>query len=275
MTTSLDHYTTKGGISVQRQTDVIDGPAAIETLLDALDTHRGAVLASSYEYPGRYTRWDMGFVDPPLMLSSLGRQFTLTALNDRGRVLIGFVRGAIERHPHVARIDTTSDNGRLEGIVREPEGRFPEEERSRQPSVFSVIRAIVALFASDDDLHLGLYGTFGYDLAFQFEPIALRLERPPAQRDLVLYLPDELYVVDHQREVARRIRYEFGFTGDDGRPYRFAGQKDVSPRHPLESMTTLPAEITDETGHRVAAALVRFDPRGLPAFLGSFRLRLP
>ena len=235
MTTSLDHYTTKGGISVQRQTDVIDGPAAIETLLDALDTHRGAVLASSYEYPGRYTRWDMGFVDPPLMLSSLGRQFTLTALNDRGRVLIGFVRGAIERHPHVARIDTTSDNGRLEGIVREPEGRFPEEERSRQPSVFSVMRAIVALFASDDDLHLGLYGTFGYDLAFQFEPIALRLERPPAQRDLVLYLPDELYVVDHQREVARRIRYEFSFGDRSTGGYARGGvSSEFVPRPSVE-----------------------------------------
>ena len=211
MSTSLDRYTTQGGISVQRQTDAIDGSAAIENLLDALDTRRGAVLASSYEYPGRYTRWDMGFVDPPLMLTAQGRQFTLTACNDRGRVLVGFVRGVIERHPHVARIDDSGDNARLEGTVRQPEGRFPEEDRSRQPSVFSVIRAIVSLFASPDDLHLGLYGTFAYDLAFQFEPIALRLERPPTQRDLVLYLPDELYVVDHQRDVAQRIRYEFSF----------------------------------------------------------------
>ena len=40
-------------------------PSAIEPVIDALDERRGVLLASSYEYPGRYTRWDMGFVDPP------------------------------------------------------------------------------------------------------------------------------------------------------------------------------------------------------------------
>ena len=46
---------------------------AIEPVIDALDGHRGALLASSYEYPGRYTRWDMGFVDPPLVLVCLDK----------------------------------------------------------------------------------------------------------------------------------------------------------------------------------------------------------
>jgi len=72
--------------------------------------------------------------------------------------------------------------------------------------------------------------------------------------------------------LSRRIRYEFGFTGDDGRAYRFVGQKDVTPSRPIESMTTLPGEITDEAGQRVATALVHFDPKALPSFLGSFRL---
>ena len=86
------------------------------------------------------------------------------------------------------------------GEVRASGERFPEEERSRQPSVFSVLRALVELFASPEDEHLGLYGAFGYDLAFQFEPITLRLARPDDQRDLVLYLPDELLIVDHMRQ---------------------------------------------------------------------------
>src|SRR5205823_2052239 len=86
--------------------------------------------------------------------------------------------------------------------------RFPEEERSQQPSVFSVIRALRGLFGGAADPHLGLYGAFGYDLAFQFGPIRSRLERPADQRDLVLYLPDEIVVVDHQRHRASRRRYE-------------------------------------------------------------------
>lgn len=60
----------------------------------------------------------------------------------------------------------------------------------------------------------------------------------------------------------RIIRYEFDFTGDDGRSYRFAGQKDIRLLSPLASFTTLPASIYDADGHEVATALTRFDLRG-------------
>jgi anthranilate synthase len=63
------------------------------------------------------------------------------------------------------------------------------------------------------DPHLGLYGAFGYDLAFQFEPVRLRLDRPRDQRDLVLHLPDEIYVLDRRREEAVVYRYEFAAGG--------------------------------------------------------------
>ena len=57
--------------------------------------------------------------------------------------------------------------------------------------MFTALREIIAAFAGPDP-HLGLYGAFGYDLAFQFEPVRLR-HRPPAdQRDLVLHLPDQM-----------------------------------------------------------------------------------
>jgi anthranilate synthase len=79
--------------------------------------------------------------------------------------------------------------------------------------VFSVIRALVKLFSHPDDDQLGLYGAFGYDLAFQFEPIELKHERPATQRDMLLYLPDEILVVDHQKETAFRYCYEFSWGG--------------------------------------------------------------
>ena len=37
----------------------------------------------------------------------------------------------------------------------------------------------------------------------------LRLPRPDDQRDLVLYLPDEILIVDHMRQMAALHRYEF------------------------------------------------------------------
>lgn len=57
------------------------------------------------------------------------------------------------------------------------------------------------------------------------------------------------------------IRYEFSFTGNDGRPYRFAGQKDIVLTSPRKTFTTLPASITDAEGREIATALTRFDIR--------------
>lgn len=220
MTTSMttDRYLTRGGVAVRRTIEEISFRNAIEPIVSALDERRGALLASSYEYPGRYTRWDLGFVDPPVALTARGRRFRAEALNARGRVLLPALARVLSALDAVAMLETSPDG--LEGEVGAAAGRFPEEERSHQPSVFSLLRALVDLFFHEGEPHLGLYGAFGYDLAFQFEPIRLRLERPPSQRDLVLYLPDELIVVDHRREVAQRRRYEFEVDGraTDGLP---------------------------------------------------------
>ena len=68
------------------------------------------------------------------------------------------------------------------------------------------------------------------------------------------------------------IRYEFGFTGNDGHPYRFAGQKNVSLRSLVRTLVELPAEILDAGGSVVANSLTRFDLRSdLLQFLASWR----
>jgi anthranilate synthase len=61
----------------------------------------------------------------------------------------------------------------------------------------------------DGDGQLGLYGAFGYDLTFSFEPIDLKQERDPEQRDLLLYLPDRVYVVDADKRDAWHVQYDF------------------------------------------------------------------
>ena len=211
MRTTTTAYEIRGGIRVHRTVEDIALPDAIAPLVHALDARRGALLASSCEYPGRYTRWDMGFVDPPLALVARDRGVRIEALNDRGRVLLPPIATALQACPAVASL--LAADAVILASIAPPSGRFAEEDRSRQPSVFSVLRAIIDLFAHPDEPHLGLYGAFGYDLAFQFEPIRLRLPRPDDQRDLVLYLPDELIVVDHRREVATRTRYDFEAAG--------------------------------------------------------------
>ncbi|CAN0299117.1 unnamed protein product, partial [Laminaria digitata] len=100
-----------------------------------------------------------------------------------------------------------------------------QEERSRQPSLFSVVRAAVDVFYYDGDPQLGLYGAFGYDLTFQFDSIPLKHERDGSQKDLLLYLPDKILVVDQASPAQRSdwgccdkrdawsIEYEFSYGG--------------------------------------------------------------
>ncbi len=204
-------YITGGGIGVRRE--ICEGryQPADNALAQALDRRRGVLFSSSFEFPGRYTRWDMGFVDPPLAFTARGRNFSVDALNPRGRVLLPAIAQALS--PLSEASLEPIGNSRLSGAVAETAERFPEERRSRQPSVFSVLRALVDLFSSPEDQHLGLYGAFGYDLVFQFEPMPLRLPRADDQRDLVLYLPDEILVVDHMRQIAATHRYEFELSG--------------------------------------------------------------
>jgi anthranilate synthase len=204
-------YLTKGGIRVTREIRNHDYQPADTALAQSLDERRGVLFSSSFEFPGRYTRWDMGFVDPPLVFTARGRRFTIDALNERGLVLMGPVAESLAGLAAI-RVERVGRD-RISGEIDQTEQRFAEESRSRQPSVFSVLRVLVDLFGSPGDQHLGLYGAFGYDLVFQFEPMLLRLLRPGDQRDLVLYLPDEILVVDHMRQISATHRYEFEVAG--------------------------------------------------------------
>ncbi|OHV23608.1 anthranilate synthase [Rhizobium sp. RMa-01] len=204
-------YETKGGISVTRQRRAIPYGDAVSSYIDKLDERRGAVFSSNYEYPGRYTRWDTAVVDPPLGISSFGRDVWIEAYNERGEVLLGFVTERLKTVSDL--VLGASSARRLDLSVKAPDRVFTEEERSKMPTVFTVLRAVTDLFYSQADASLGLYGAFGYDIAFQFDAIELKLTRPSDQRDMVLYLPDEILVVDNYAAKAWIDRYDFAKGG--------------------------------------------------------------
>jgi anthranilate synthase len=207
----VEIFDTKGGVTITRSRIATAYASAIDSYVDALDERRGAVFSSNYEYPGRYTRWDTAIVDPPVVITSNGRHMTVEALNKRGEVLLAPIKQAIEALKEVSVTGTSAT--RLELEIALPSRQFTEEERSRIPSVFTVLRGIVGLFFTEDDANLGLYGAFGYDLAFQFDTVQYKLKRPDDQRDIVLYLPDEILVVDHHAAKAWLDRYDYAFAG--------------------------------------------------------------
>src|SRR5262245_57673551 len=133
-------YETRGGIVVTRRRRAADYANAISGYVDKLDEHRGAVFSSNYEYPGRYTRWDTAIVDPPLAITSFGRDVWLEAYNDRGEALLAMIA---PRLATVAELTLgASSPRRLDLTVNLPDRIFTEEERSKTPTVFSVSRAV-------------------------------------------------------------------------------------------------------------------------------------
>ena len=159
-------YTTAGGIEVEATACEVP-EAALEDVVTTLGERRGGAFSSGMEYPGRYSRWHLGYVDPCLEIVARGRRISARALNARGRVVLPAVASCL-----LAAGETTGEPtaDHIEVYVAESEDFLPEEMRSRRPTVFTAIREVIAAFRGDDP-HLGLYGAFGYDLAFQFEPI--------------------------------------------------------------------------------------------------------
>jgi anthranilate synthase len=199
-------YRTGGGVTVTCTAEVFD-PELLDELTQQVERVPGGVLSSGMEYPGRYSRWHMGYVDPPIEIVAHGRTITARARNERGLVLLPVIEAALGR---AGEVEVSAAGGGRECQVRvsDPGGTFTEEERSRRPSVFSALRELIADLRGPDP-NLGLYGAFGYDLAFQFEPVRPRISRDAGQRDLVLHLPDRVWVLDRKRETALCHSYDF------------------------------------------------------------------
>nr|WP_026039003.1 anthranilate synthase component I [Sporolactobacillus vineae] len=205
-------YSAGSGLHITRTKQSVNAEESVSQLIRMLDDHKGALYDSSYSFPGRYSRWSIGFVNPPVTLTSRGNTFQIRPLNARGRVITAY----LEKYLHSPAFSISSDSaGGLAGAVRketEEHRLLKEEDRTRRPSVFILLREIEKLFHSDDEF-LGLYGAFGFDLIHQFETVPLAKKRPESQNDLQLYLPDELIVVDREKNEACRLSYEFRFDG--------------------------------------------------------------
>jgi anthranilate synthase len=199
-------YTTPHGVEVTRTCSKANFRRGLAHLLRDLDRRRGIYLSSGYEYPGRYSRWDVASTCPPLEIISYDRRVEFRPLNERGRRILAIVRPVLESHPHWDKFG--DENGILAGRLKPLPALFPEEERSKQPSVFSILRTLIEEFRGEENSRLGLVGAFGYDLLFQFEPIEKKLPRN-GHKDLHLFLCDDIWYMDRKKETVERYRYEF------------------------------------------------------------------
>lgn len=223
-------YTTPHGIQVTRSASKTNFRKGLHHLLRDLDQHRGIYLSSGYEYPGRYSRWDIASTCPPLEIIAYDRRVEFRPLNARGLQMVGMFHGLLTEHPHWD--DFGFEGEILAGRLKPLPALFPEEERSKQPSAFSILRALTEEFRGEKDSRLGLVGAFGYDLLFQFEPIQKKLPRA-GHKDLHLFLCDDIWYMDRKKEQVHRYQYEFEREGASTRGLARDGEA-IPPPVPRE-----------------------------------------
>src|SRR6185503_19732194 len=199
-------YTTPHGIQVTRTVSKANFRKGLQHLLRDLDRHRGIYLSSGYEYPGRYSRWDIAATRPPLEIVAYDRRVEFRPLNKRGNRLAAMFEHVLAAHPHWEQFGF--EGAILAGRLKPLPALFPEEERSKQPSAFSVLRTLIEEFKGEEDSRLSLVGAFGYDLLFQFEPIEKKLPRA-GHKDLHLFLCDDIWFMDRKKEIVERYRFDF------------------------------------------------------------------
>ena len=224
-------YQTPHGIAVTRSISKANFRKGLKSLLRDLDRHRGIYLSSGYEYPGRYSRWDIASTRPPLEIVAYDREVEFRALNARGEKIVQMLQPVLAEHPHWE--EFSGEPGKLRGRLKPLPALFPEEQRSKQPSAFSVLRTLIEEFRGEEDSRLGLVGAFGYDLLFQFEPIEKKLPRE-GHKDLHLFLCDDIWFMDRKKEQIERFQYDFARDGvsTEGLPRDGAAVQRPTKRKP-------------------------------------------
>ncbi len=205
---------THSGLDISVLKSNVEIDEALEQVFSKLDHSKGAIFSSGLEYPGKHSRWDIGFVNPAIEFISRGRTFSINALNPQGEFLLKVISPALEEDKSVESF--TPQQTSLVGSIATSSGHFSEEERTRQPSVFTVLRTIQGVFKHNDKAAemFGFYGAFGYDLVLQFEDLELKHKRDVKNKDCHLFLPLELVVVDRQTEIA--FKQEFIVSNSSG-----------------------------------------------------------
>ncbi len=225
------------------------GPSEVENLINQMDTQRGVYLSSGVEYPGRYSRWDLGLINPPLEIIAYPGKVIFQALNPRGEFLIKIFKNIFINSPEFnLEINFSSDlikTRTLEIKIIPSDKIFPEEARSSQPTVMTPLRILIKNFKNQNmgirdrayesgDLDkenqpeenlFGFYGAFGYELIFEFDPIKLSASRQERKKErekekiekpvklFHLFFADVLWIIDRRREKTYQAFLELELDG--------------------------------------------------------------
>lgn len=219
-------------------------PDSLDFLVHDLDRKKGIYMASGTDYPGRYSRWDIGFENPPVEVTGYADCTEFLALNDRGERILSQIHQIFNEHPDNAFHVQAISPRLLRCLIARSDLPFTEEARSQQPSPLSPLRHLMRCIKGADDF-AGFYGAFKYDLLFSFNPIHLKHPRPEKHSLFCLFIPDRIYILDRRKETIFRRDYEFGYNDNTTSGMEFA--MEDAGKQPDENIAgAITSNLTDE-----------------------------
>jgi anthranilate synthase len=220
-------------------------PQSLDFLVSSLDHAKGMYMASDTEYPGRYSRWDIGFDQPPVEIIGFADRTEFRALNVRGERMLDIFRACFAAYPDRAFTFDAGDKKSLLCMIAPPIPGFAEEERSRQPSPLSPVRCLMRHTEGMDGF-AGFYGAFKYDLLFCFNPVPLKHARGMDSTLFHLYIPDRIYILDRRKETACYRDYNFSAMGLSTEDLKLPERKEIKVSPAQSVASDISNDMSDE-----------------------------
>ncbi|WP_116963934.1 anthranilate synthase component I [Fastidiosibacter lacustris] len=238
------HFTTIHGISVHYNKKMLNFDN-LDHITSALDNHKGMMLSSGIEYPGRYNRWELGFINPPVEIIAYQDEVKFKALNPRGEIILKILLPIFDAHTELS--ITTLSHSEFHLHIHFSKKIFSEEQRSQQPSVATPLSIINEEFRQLKDNMLGLFGAFAYDLIFAFESSKLNHMRDQNNKLYHLFFADHVYVIDKQKELSFELKLELSNNELNTQSQSTTSFNTLtSDKGKFKSLSTIETSLTDD-----------------------------
>lgn len=154
-----------------------------------------SVLLESADVYTHNARFSLGCADPCLSITCTGRDWAFHSHNSTGAKVLE----ATLDHLSFAQ-DVEYDGDRISGRLPRPRKGLEERKRLALPGPMDLLRAVHRAAGPVEPSGFppgGLLGAFSYDLVDCCEQLPTRQEDPYPAPDLVFYLADHMFLVDH------------------------------------------------------------------------------
>ena len=188
-------------IPIVRQID-FDCPVDFFARLSDYGRKKDCCLLESKDHLDKEGRGEgeltFGTADPALYLTGTGVDFSIRAVSDTGRRMIGFLAEDKSRFDFCRTVEFTGDS--IEGTLEAGDETLDEESRLKSVNQMDVIRAVAFAFrlaSKPFRVTCGLLGALSYDFIDQFEKLPANESDILKNPDYELYFADNIFLMDH------------------------------------------------------------------------------